>query len=174
MGKTTNNFPGIYPNGDGIIQRKPGLKLSDYFKSLYEQKLDKQYTPNTVYAVDENGKQVMMEFSEFIDDAPADNKQYARENKQWEEVKLQKVKLENTVVNTIDWIEKASSDDYPFEYRIMDDRIKSTMIPTVIFSEEDALSSNFSPICESFDGYVSIYAHKVPETELTIPVITLQ
>lgn len=175
MAIKTNEFPGIYPQSDGIERRSPALKTSDYFKALYDQKVDKKYTPNTIYGVDKDGKQVMITFEDLgIKDAPADNKQYARENKEWQEVDLQKVKLVNIIVNRVDWITGGGSEDYPLEYRIYDERILASMVPTVIFSEEDALGANFSPICESFNGYVSIYAKEIPESEITIPLVTLQ
>lgn len=180
------SFPGIYPQNDLMRQKKPGLKTSEYFKALYDGKLDKKTTPNTFYAVDENGHQIMVDINNVINiedkviqildarDAPADNKQYARENKQWQEVDLYKVILKDTLVNTTDWIENGGSSDYPYEYRIYHKDIKSEYVPEVIFTEADALKCNFSPVCESFDGYVSIYAHEIPETEIVVPVITLQ
>lgn len=180
------SFPGIYPQNDLMRQKKPGLKTSEYFKALYDGKLDKKTTPNTFYAVDENGHQIMVDINNVINiedkviqildarDAPADNKQYARENKQWQEVDLYKVILKDTLVNTTDWIENGGSPDYPFEYRIYDEHIESSFVPEVVFSEPDALKCNFSPVCESFDGYVSIYAHEIPEEDTIIPVITLQ
>lgn len=180
------SFPGIYPVGDNMMQKKPGLKTSEYLKALYDKKLDRKNTPNTFYAVDENGHQIMVDINQVINiedkviqildarDAPADNKQYARENKKWEEVELYKVRLLNVPVNTTDWILRTASEDYPYEYHIHDERIESTMIPEVVFSEEDSLSAIFSPICESFDGYVCIYASQIPENEIVIPVVTLQ
>lgn len=180
------NFPGIYPQNDSMRKKNPGLKTSEYFKALYDAKLDKKTTPNTFYAVDENGRQVMVDINQVINveqkvinildarDAPVDNKQYARENKEWQEVDLQKVKLVNVIVNRVDWITGGGSEDYPLEYRIYDERILASMVPTVVFSEQDALGANFSPICESFDGYVSIYAKEIPESEITIPLVTLQ
>ena len=36
------SFPGIYPQNDLMRQKKPGLKTSDYFKALYDGKLDKK------------------------------------------------------------------------------------------------------------------------------------
>ena len=50
------SFPGIYPQNGGLRPKKPGLKMSDYFKALYDKKLDRKNTPNTFYAVDENGQ----------------------------------------------------------------------------------------------------------------------
>lgn len=180
------SFPGIYSNETNVVYKKPGFKISDYFKQLYDQKLDKKDTPNTVYAVDDKGRQVMVDINDVINvedkiieilnqkDAPADDKQYARENKNWEEVELYKIKLTNTIINTNDWISDGGSGDFPFEYRIYNEKITKDMIPEVIFSEQDALQCNFSPICESFNGYVSIYAHQIPKTDIIIPVITLQ
>ena len=78
------------------------------------------------------------------------------------------------LVNTTDWIENGGSPDYPFEYRIYNEKIESSFVPEVVFTEADALKCNFSPVCESFDGYVSIYAHEIPEEDTIIPVITLQ
>lgn len=184
----TDNFPGIYPQNDLMRKKKPGLRMSEYFKSLYDGKLDRKDTPNTIYAVDENGRQVMVSLSQFIDididkkiyeildahDAPADNKQYARENKKWEEVELHKVKLVDVLVKKDQWVTEEGSSEYPYEYRIYDERITSTMVPEVTFSESDSLDGNFSPICESFDGYVSIYAQYIPETDIVVPLVTLQ
>lgn len=181
-----NNFPGIYPQNDLMRSKKPGLRMSEYFKALYDAKLDRNDTPNTVYAVDENGKQVMVDITNVLNleqkvlsllnakDAPADDKQYARENKEWGEVELHKVKLIDVLIKREQWIQGEATSDYPHEYRIYNEKIKSTMVPEVIFNEEDSLESNFSPICESFDGYVAIYAHKIPREDFVIPLVTLQ
>lgn len=180
------SFPGTYSDDVLVTNKKANLKMSDYFKALYDQKLDKKTTPNTLYGVDDQGKQVMIDLSEFavVDekieeildekDAPANNKQYARQNKKWKEVELYKLKLLDVTIDPTKWIARTGSEDFPFEYHIANNKITANMIPTVIFSEHDALQCNFSPVCESFNGYVSIYARNIPETEFIIPLITLQ
>lgn len=180
------NFPGIYPQGDDIRAKKPGLKTSEYFKMLYDMKVDKKYTPNTVYGVDENGKQVMIDINEVINienkvlalleakDAPADNKQYARENHEWQEVELYKLKLLDVPLIPENWIPSTESSDYPYEYHVEDERIEEKMVPIVLFKEEDAIRCIFSPVCASFDGYVAIYAREIPSDEVVVPLIGLQ
>ena len=48
------------------------------------------------------------------------------------------------------------------------------MIPTIIFSLKDALSTNFAPIAQSYDGYVKIFAKEIPSENVKIASMVLQ
>ena len=45
------------------------------------------------------------------------------------------------------------------------------MIPEVIFSMADAISGNFAPVAESYNGGVYLYAADKPEGNIVIPTI---
>ena len=45
------------------------------------------------------------------------------------------------------------------------------MVPDVILGVKDAMSGNFAPVSESYNGGVYIYAASVPEAAITIPTI---
>lgn len=67
--------------------------------------------------------------------------------------------------------EDSTYDDYAYKGVVSSEYITSEMLADVIFSHDDALSGNFSPICETANGELYIYAKA--NKEITIPVIRL-
>lgn len=63
--------------------------------------------------------------------------------------------------------------DYPYRANLALNGVISSMIPEVIFGMTEAISGNFAPVVESYDGGVYIYASSVPESAITIPTIIL-
>lgn len=51
--------------------------------------------------------------------------------------------------------------------------VTASMVPDVYFSAADAVSGNFSPAAQSYDGGVYIYAASKPTASITIPTIRL-
>ena len=63
---------------------------------------------------------------------------------------------------------------YPYHIDIPLQEAKSTHIPTVVFSLNDAISANFAPIAECYDGYVRIFLKTPIAYSIEIPTILLQ
>ena len=91
---SSKKFPGIYPMPSRRLETVPSPRTIPYLKELYDTKLDKQYEPNTVYVVDENGTQKNISIEELMGkgieewlkhDTPADGKQYTRQDHEWKE-----------------------------------------------------------------------------------------
>ena len=173
---SSKRFPGVYPPNWSPGMAVPGTRRLSYWDELLGGKLDKQYKPNTIYAVDKDGKQIMMSFNELgIKDAPKDNKEYARKNGRWDPVDTYSFALKNVIVSRVSWQRfNDASDIYIYEYRIPDERITDKLIPNVIFAEEESVSGLFSPVTSTSNGYVSIYAKKVPQSDFVIPVILFE
>jgi hypothetical protein len=72
-------------------------------------------------------------------------------------------------------IKSDTYNDYPYHADIELISAKSTDVPTIILNIDDAISNNFAPISESFDGYIRIYLKNIPQTStIEIPIILLQ
>ena len=77
------------------------------------------------------------------------------------------IKLSNTVVST--WESDTTYADYPYKATIAATGVKSTMVAEVVYDMADAVSGNYAPVCNTFDGGVYIYS-KV-NTAITIPTV---
>lgn len=172
----SKRFPGVYPPNWKPGMAVPGTRHLSYWDELLGGKLDKKYKPNTIYAVDENGNQVMIGFDELgIKDAPMDNKEYARKNGTWDQVDTYTFKLNNVHIYRANWERyNNASDIYLYEYKIVDERITDQLIPNVIFNETESISGLFSPITSTSNGYVSIYAKEIPQSDFIIPVVLFE
>lgn len=62
---------------------------------------------------------------------------------------------------------------FPYRGRVSLEAARENMVADVYFSAGDAAMGSFSPVAETFDGGVWIYAGSAPEGEITIPVIRL-
>ena len=60
---------------------------------------------------------------------------------------------------------------YGFRAAVALDGVIDSMIPEVIFGMADAISGKFSPVAETYNGGVYIYAASEPEETVTIPTI---
>ena len=90
-----NRFPGIYYKEGNVSETNvPSIRKVDYLYEFFDRKLDKKFEPNTVYVVDAEGNQKMMSIDELVNksvteilklDAPADGKQYTRQDHEWKE-----------------------------------------------------------------------------------------
>ena len=59
-------------------------------------------------------------------------------------------------------------------YPVDDITITENTIPTVIFDAEEAISGEYSPVCNSGNGSITIYARNIPDKTIIIPVVVLQ
>ena len=67
-------------------------------------------------------------------------------------------------LNVSDIVADTTYETYPYKLDILISKATSNHIPTIIFSLEDAISSNYAPLAEAYDGYVRIYMKKIPDT----------
>ena len=168
-------FPGVYPPNWKPGMAIPGTRHLSYWDELLGNKLDKQYKPNTLYGVDANGKQIMVDLNTLLKDAPKNNKEYARKNGKWDQVDTYTFKMDNVPVIRSEWqIYNNASDIYIYEYRIYNEKITDQLIPNVIFAESESISGIFSPITNTSNGYVSIYAKEIPQSDFIIPVVLFE
>lgn len=79
------------------------------------------------------------------------------------------IKMLNVDVST--WVSDATYADYSYKATIEDTRITSDTVADVSFGLTQALSGNYAPICETFNGGIYIYS-KV-NTAITIPSIVV-
>lgn len=79
----------------------------------------------------------------------------------------------NTTVATTAWADDTTYTDFPFRAGITITGCTANHKPDVTFSLTDAVSGNYAPIAESYEGGIYIYAAEKPTAALTIPTITL-
>lgn len=78
-------------------------------------------------------------------------------------------------IDTSNAIKSDTYNEYPYHIDIELKEAKSTQVPTIILNLSDAISDNFSPLSESYDGYVRIYLKNIPTSStIEIPIILLQ
>lgn len=78
------------------------------------------------------------------------------------------LKFENVSVATDLWVEDTTDATFPYKADVVCDGVTEEYVPFVNFTIEDANSGNYSVICESGDGIVSIWAKEAPTEELII------
>ena len=83
-------------------------------------------------------------------------------------------KYENVVVPVSAFVADDTYADYPFKADVDVPDATVDLVPTVVFSLDDAQSGNFAPIAESGDEYVRIWTKEKPEDDVTIPTILVQ
>lgn len=71
-------------------------------------------------------------------------------------------------IATTAWTTITASDGYVKRASITATGATSSMMPSVAFSSTDALSGNFSPICESGSGVIYIYAKETPSASIDV------
>ncbi len=70
------------------------------------------------------------------------------------------------------WAADASNTVYGYKGTYSNSSVSSSDIATVSFSQDDAVSGRYSPVCETFDGGVYIWAKSQPSS-LTVPSILI-
>ena len=84
---------------------------------------------------------------------------------------LKYLTFQNTTVPASAFIANATYADYPFRAALALDGVLSNMIPEVMFDVPDAVSGNYSPVSDTYNGGVYIYAATKPDAAITIPTI---
>lgn len=77
----------------------------------------------------------------------------------------------NKVVAKADFTSNSTYADYPYRAAIAINGVTMNMIPEIIFDVADAISGNYSPVAQTYNGGVYIYAASPPDNNLTIPTI---
>lgn len=90
-----------------------------------------------------------------------------------EEYEQKKLQLNNVSVAASAFISDSTYEDFPFRAALAISGVTNSMIPEVIFNLADATSGMFSPVVESYNGGVYIYAAEQPASTVTIPTILL-
>lgn len=82
---------------------------------------------------------------------------------------------------TLDWVnvavqpgsfaEDGTYEDFPFKASIPLNGAKESMAPEVVLPVTDI---QFAPVCESYEGGVSVWADEVPKEAVTLPRITMR
>ena len=77
----------------------------------------------------------------------------------------------NKVVAKADFKSDNTYTDYPYRAAIAVNGVTINMIPEIIFDVVDAIGGNYSPVAQTYNGGVYIYAASPPDNNLTIPTI---
>ena len=86
-------------------------------------------------------------------------------------VELKKLLFTNVTVPVYNFSSDYTYQDYGYRAAVALDGVISRMIPEVVLGTEDAVSGDFSPVSETYDGGVYIYAASPPQNDITIPTI---
>lgn len=77
----------------------------------------------------------------------------------------------NKTVAKANFVSDNTYTDYPYRAAITVNGVTTDMIPEIIFDLSDAISGNYSPVAQTYNGGVYIYAASPPDNNLTIPTI---
>lgn len=77
----------------------------------------------------------------------------------------------NKVVAKEDFTSDNTYTDYPYRASIAVNGVTMDMIPEIIFDVADAIGGNYSPVAQTYNGGIYIYAASPPDNNLTIPTI---
>lgn len=88
-------------------------------------------------------------------------------------VELKKLQFRNVSVSAVDFVSDTTYQDFPYRAGISLSGVIEGMIPEVVLSVDDALSGNYAPVSESYNGGVYLYAGSPPDADINIPIILL-
>lgn len=88
-------------------------------------------------------------------------------------VELKKLQFNNVSVSKGDFVSDTTYQDFPYRAGVSLSGVIESMIPEVVLSINDALSGNYAPVAESYNGGVYLYAGSPPDADITIPTIIL-
>lgn len=88
-------------------------------------------------------------------------------------VELKKLQFSNVTVPKGAFVSNTTYQDFPYRASIALSGAIKSMIPEVVLSVDDALSGNYAPVAESYNGGVYLYAGSPPESDITIPTIIM-
>ena len=88
-------------------------------------------------------------------------------------VELKKLQFSNVSVSKGDFVSDTTYQDFPYRAGVSLSGVIESMIPEVVLSVYDALSGNYAPVSESYNGGVYLYAGSPPDSDITIPTIIM-
>lgn len=88
-------------------------------------------------------------------------------------VELKKLQFSNVTVPKGAFVSNTTYQDFPYRASVALSGAIESMIPEVVLSVDDALSGNYAPVSESYNGGVYLYAGSPPESDVTIPTIIM-
>ena len=69
------------------------------------------------------------------------------------------------------WASDTTYTDFPYRAAVACEGVTAKHYAEVTFAPADAMSGEFAPVAESYDGGVYLYASEISEAALTIPTI---
>lgn len=88
-------------------------------------------------------------------------------------VELKKLQFKNVSVSKGSFVSDSTYQDFPYRAGVSLSEVIESMIPEVVLSVDDAVSGNFAPVSESYNGGVYLYAGSPPDADITIPTIIM-
>ena len=88
-------------------------------------------------------------------------------------VEMKKLQFRNVSVSKGAFVSNTTYQDFPYRASIALSGAIKSMIPEVVLSVDDALSGDYAPVAESYNGGVYLYAGSPPDADITIPTIIM-
>lgn len=88
-------------------------------------------------------------------------------------VEMKKLQFSNVSVSKGAFVSNTTYQDFPYRASIALSGVIKSMIPEVVLSVDDALSGDYAPVAESYNGGVYLYAGSPPDADITIPTIIM-
>lgn len=82
--------------------------------------------------------------------------------------------LEGSAIPSPNWVPSTEYPQYPYHADLVFAEVTENDVPIVNFSMRDAISGNYAPVSEAFDGRVRIYAKQIPSEPTVISSIVCQ
>lgn len=79
----------------------------------------------------------------------------------------------NQTIATSAWASDTTYTEYPYRASVALPPITAVSFVEIVFSPADAISGNFAPVCDTYNGGVYLYAKAVPDAAITIPTIVV-
>ena len=86
-------------------------------------------------------------------------------------VEMKKLQFSNVSVSKGSFVADTTYQDFPYRASVALSGVVKSMIPEVVLPVDDALSGNYAPVAESYNGGVYLYAGSPPDADITIPTI---
>ena len=103
--------------------------------------------------------------------APTDGDEAASKNYVDTSAEKKKLSATNVSVAASAFTSNSTYADYPYRASIALSGVTTGMIPEVVFALAEAVSGNFAPVAQTYNGGVYIWAAAKPSASITIPTI---
>ena len=89
----------------------------------------------------------------------------------WIGLEHEKLQFNSTSVAANAWVADSTYTDFGYKASVTLTGVTSSMIPEVVFGVTEAISGNFAPVAETYNGGIYLYASSAPSAAITIPTI---